>query len=59
MKRKSTMLGASRSPKRTLIGSIDPSKVVCKPAPKWAYDYLKRRDNDIFAALAHADSEGD
>ena len=59
MKRMSSELGAARKPKRTFIGPIDPSKVVFKPAPKWVYDYIKRRDNDIFAALARADSEGD
>jgi len=49
MKRISTDLGASRKPKRTFIGPIDPGTVVCKPALKWVYDYPNWRDKDIFA----------
>ena len=59
MKRMSTQLGASHKPKKTLFGPIDLSTMVLKHTPKWVYDYLNRRDNDIFAALARADSEGD
>ena len=50
---------ATRKPTRTLHGPIDPDKVIFKPAPKWAYEYLSQRDNDIFAALARADAEDD
>lgn len=57
MKELNVKLSATRKPKRIFYGPIDHSKVVCKPAPKWAYDYLTRRDKDIFAALARADTE--
>lgn len=46
----------ARMPKRYLYGPIEPDKVVFKSAPQWAYDYLKSRDTDVFAALARADS---
>ncbi len=57
MKKPNDKLTTVRMPKRYLYGPINPDNVVFKPAPKWAYDYLKTRDSDVFAALARADSE--
>ena len=59
MKRSNVKLCATRKLKRILYGPIDPRNVVFKSVPKWAYGYLEKRDNDIFAALARADSESD
>ena len=57
MKQSSDKQTTARMPKRHLYGPIEPDKVVLGSAPKWAYDYLKTRDSDVFAALARADSE--
>ena len=56
MKKPNDKLTSARIPKRYLYGPIEPDKVVFKSAPQWAYDYLKTRDSDVFAALARADS---
>ena len=57
MKKANHELTTAPIAKRYLHGLIDRDKVFFKPAPLWAYDYLKTRDRDVFAALARADSE--
>ena len=57
MKESNDKLATARMPKRYLYGPIRTDEVVFKSAPRWAYDYLKSRDSDVFAALARADSE--
>lgn len=57
MKESNDKLATARMQKRYLYGPIEPDKVVFESAPRWAYDYLKTRDSDVFAALARADSE--
>ena len=57
MKKSTDKRTTARVPKRYLYGQINPDKVVFKSAPQWAYDYLKTRDSEVFAALARADSE--
>ena len=57
MKKSADKHTSARMPKRYLYGPIQPGKVVFKSAPQWAYDYLKTRDSNVFAALARADSE--
>lgn len=59
MKELNVKHSATPKPTRTLHDPIDPSKVVFKPTPKWAYEYISQRDNGIFAALASADSGAD
>ena len=59
MKMKMTKLGASLRPKRTLVGQIAPGKVVVRDVSKRTMEYVMRRDREIFAALARADSEDD
>ena len=59
MKKSNVKLSTARKAKRILYRPIDSGKVVFKSVPKGAYDHVEKRDIEIFAALARADSEDD